>query len=187
MNRGRNDIESSASELLRQFNPSAQPVDVENLAVALGAQVHYQDLEDSVSGALVIKGDETHVFVNRSHHPNRQRFTIAHELGHLVLHGAGEDRLFVDTTLKVYQRVGQSNSSAYTSEDSSTTPEEEREANNFAAALLMPRPLLEAAAFKSMLADESDIAALARDFQVSEQAMSIRLQRLGLIEPFSKG
>ena len=66
--------------------------------------------------------------------PPRRRFTIAHELGHWVLHRTGQQALFC--------RKG-----AVREDDAPTTtraplPVTEREANAFAAALLMPAPLV---------------------------------------------
>lgn len=174
-------IEQRAVELLYQANAMSAPVDPLKVANALGVRVHYQTFEDEVSGVLLIQDKDRHILVNKSHHPNRQRFSIAHELGHLVLHDQKGNRLFIDTHLRLYQRVGAPNSAAYSEPGSATTPQEEREANQFAAALLMPRPLLETATFERDLWDEIDISTLATNFAVSEQAMAIRLQQLSVV------
>jgi len=130
----------------------------------------------------MVKVGEKHILVNRAHHPNRQRFTIAHELGHLTLHEKEGDQLFIDTQLRVYQRVGEPDHEIYSHPGSLSNPVMEREANAFAAALVMPAPLVQHAALEHQLWDEADIAALARTFGVSEQAMSIRLQQLRVVE-----
>lgn len=176
------DIEGLALEVLTRARALSAPVDLERVAQSRDAIIHPQVLEDQVSGALVIKDGANHILVNSTHHPNRQRFTIAHELGHLALHAAHVDRLFIDTQLRVYQRTGESGAPAYQAPDSTTTPEEERQANQFAAALLMPKGLLLEALDDNRVVDEHDVSDLARKFGVSEQAMSIRLQRLGLVE-----
>lgn len=176
------DIERVTLELLRQAGALSAPVDVNKVATLLGTKIHLQKLEDEVSGVLIVKDGERHVLANAMHHPNRQRFKIGHELGHLVLHDQAGDRLIVDKHIRVYQRVGESTASAYHAEDSMTKPHEEREANAFAAALLMPAPLVQHAALEHDLGDEFDIAALAKTFAVSEQAMSIRLQQLKVVE-----
>jgi Zn-dependent peptidase ImmA (M78 family) len=157
-------------------------VDPAAVASSLDVAVHYQAFEDEVSGVLLVQNSARHILVNRNHHPNRQRFSIAHELGHLVLHDQHGDRLFIDTHLRLYQRVGAPNSSVYQEPGSATTPQEEREANQFAAALLMPRPLLERAALDRDMYDEFDVSALAASFAVSEQAMAIRLQQLHVVD-----
>jgi Zn-dependent peptidase ImmA (M78 family) len=142
---------------------------------------HDAELKAKVSGVLVVKGRERHALINGTHHSNRQRFSLAHEIGHLVLHDAEGDRLFIDTNMRVYQRVGTPNDAVYSQTDSSTKPHEEREANQFASSLLIPEELVRKESKNLDLADEYDVAYLARRFGVSDQAMSIRLQQLGLI------
>jgi predicted transcriptional regulator len=176
-------IESQAASLLRKAGALGTPVDLYKVAKHLEVQVHQQPFEDVVSGLLVITGAERHIMVNKAHHPNRQRFSIAHELGHLVLHHEQGDRLFIDNQMSMYQRAGAANSIAYKRPDSSTTPTEETEANQFASALLMPSELLLYATKDRDVWDEFDVSRLAVEFTVSEQAMSIRLQQLGVLGP----
>ena len=175
-------IERTALELLRQAGALSAPVDLDKVASVLGAKVHQETLEDEVSGVLIVKGSEKHVLVNAAHHQNRQRFTVGHELGHLVLHDGQGDRLIIDKQIRVYQRVGEATSGVYNAPGSMTKPYEEREANMFAAALLMPEPLVQHAALEHDLGDELDIASMAKTFGVSEQAMFIRLQQLQVVE-----
>lgn len=176
-------IADRANGVLMSADAFRSPVDVGRVAEKLGAQIHYESLEDELSGMLVVQGSKKHILVNASHHSNRQRFTIAHEIGHLVLHHSSGDQVFVDTKLVVYQRAGCAGASNYLMAGSTTTPEQEREANIFAASLLMPRALLsEFIERKNLdLADEFDIALLAVAFGVSEQAMSIRLKNLEFV------
>lgn len=182
MSKARSDqIEKLADEVLRKCGALSVPVDLHRVCDQLGVKVHYEKLEEKVSGVLMIKGSEKHALINLEHHPNRQRFSLAHELGHLVLHDCRQDRLFIDTTMRVYQRVGASSDEAYSNGDSLTTPAEEREANRFASALLMPEALVRSHAIQLDLEEETDVALLARTFSVSDQAMSIRLQKLHLL------
>lgn len=174
-------IEHAADQLLRQAGVHTAPVDLAQIAEHLKVQIHQEPLEDQVSGVLMVQGEDRHILVNATHHPNRQRFTVGHEIGHLVLHDSGGDRLFVDTQLRVYQRVGEPSSPAYSDASSGTTPQMEREANIFAAALLMPATLVRYAAHGRDLWDEQGVAALSSAFGVSEQAMSIRLQQLDVL------
>lgn len=175
-------IERDAEEVLRQAGALSVPIDLNRVANSLFVKVHQEQMEDRVSGALIVKGGERHIIVNRAHHPNRQRFTTAHELGHLVLHDDTGDKLFIDEQLRVYQRVGEASSTAYKQSNSTTDPRMEWEANMFAAALLMPASLLRHAALGHNLWDEHDIEALAGAFGVSAQAMSIRLQQLHVVQ-----
>ncbi|RWA50765.1 hypothetical protein AU476_26945 [Cupriavidus sp. UYMSc13B] len=89
--------------------------------------------------------------------------------------------MFIDTNMRVYQRVGAPSDNAYAHDESLTSPTEEREANLFASALLMPADLLKAQAFHLDLVEELDVTLLARPFSVSDQAMTIRLQQLRLL------
>lgn len=175
-------IEMKASELLHRAGTLKTPIALNKIASQLHTEIHLQTFEDVVSGVLLIRDNERHIMVNKAHHPNRQRFTIAHELGHLVLHHNEGDRLFIDTHLHTYQRVGSANADVYRQPGSSTTPAQEREANQFASALLMPRELILAMTHDRDIWDELDIAALASEFAVSEQAMTIRLRWLEVID-----
>lgn len=176
------EIERAASDLLHRVGVLKTPIPLHRIATFLKAEIHQQTFEDMVSGVLLIQGDERHLMVNKAHHPNRQRFTIAHELGHLVLHHNSGDRLFIDTHLRAYQRRGSAASGVYEEPGSTTTPAEEKEANQFASALLMPRELLLSKTVDREFWDELDIAALAGEFGVSEQAMTIRLRQLEVLD-----
>lgn len=182
--RSNKEIALQANELLTRLNLTSLPIDVDGVARGLGIAVHYQPLEDEVSGMLVVKDGTKHIIVNSSHHPNRRRFTTSHEIGHLVLHHKDGDQLFVDTKLMVYQRAGTPSSATYISPNSTTSPEQEREANIFAASLLMPESILQEFIDSQGvdISDEFDISRLASAFGVSEQAMSIRLKNLNLVE-----
>ena len=177
-------IETQALSILQLAKALPPPINLEKIAIYLGAHIHEQIFEDQVSGALVIKDGGKHILVNSAHHRNRQRFTIAHEIGHLSLHASEVDQLFVDTQMRVYKRTGGSDSAAYQGESSTTTPEQEREANQFAAALLMPEQLLRERVDKNVLSDEKYVTILAKEFGVSDQSMYIRLQKLDLVEGF---
>ena len=73
-------------------------------------------------------------------------------------------------------------SGAYEQPGSTTTPAEEREANQFASALLMPRATVLARTDGQEFWDELQVSALAAEFGVSEQAMTIRLQQLDVLD-----
>ena len=110
--------------------------------------------------------------VNSSHSIGRQRFTTAHELGHLILHK--DENLHVDERSPIGFR---------NEESSLATKDVEIEANQFAAELLMPAELLEKeiAALPDDIEAEDAVVLLADRFQVSEQAMTIRLTSLGVL------
>ncbi len=165
------EVRQRATALLREQGVRTTPVDVTTLAERLGISVVAQPMEEAVSGVLVVRDGRAAIGVNQAHHPHRQRFTIAHELGHYLLH-SGDTRLFVDAGLTFYR------------DDSSAdgTYAQEIEANAFAAELLMPEHLLKQCLGnqKVDLHDDLAVARLAARFGVSGQALTIRLINLKL-------
>jgi Zn-dependent peptidase ImmA (M78 family) len=161
-------IELKALEVLRHASALRVPVPIQNVVDYLGLSLEAAELGDDVSGVLVVSGRSGAIGFNASQAPVRQRFTIAHECGHFVLH-ADQGNLFIDA--KVYQR----NRRSETGED-----KREIQANQFAAALLMPKELLAEYIKDSHLdvSDEEAIRSLAELFKVSTQAMSLRLANL---------
>lgn len=168
-------IELQAVELLKQNNLFRQPIDVDAVAAAQQISVSCQALDNGFSAFLLIKDGKATAFVNGDHHPNRRRFSLAHEIGHFILHHKSNksDHLFLDKSLSLYTRKDHH------------SDKKEREANEFAASLLMPKELLEKYIAKNELniEDEFDISRLALAFGVSEQALQIRLNNLGLAQP----
>ena len=165
------EIDARASELLRKHDLLSVPVDVHALAEKLGADVVADELDDDVSGFLLREKGACTIAINRQHHPNRQRFTLAHECGHLFLHADKGDRLWIDKTL--FFRDGTSSSGDQLSEI---------QANQFAAGVLMPEELIKESLGKAGPISDLDVARLALRFQVSERAMTVRLISLGLVE-----
>lgn len=146
---------------LSSFQTEA-PVNVVAFAESLGMRVYeVQDQDPNFSG--MIKRDELYggkagysILVNSSHAKTRKRFTVAHETAHFLLHkskigdGLKDDALY----------------------RSGLSTWEEVQANRLAAEILMPFPLLE----KSMRSGVTSVEQLAREFEVSREAMSIRLE-----------
>lgn len=169
--------ERAATALLAEANITSLPVPVERLAQHYGAVITYQpfDAED-ISGLLLRKDNQPPVIgVNSTNSLVRQRFTIAHELGHLKLH---KGELILDRLARVNFRDATS---------SQATETQEIEANAFAACLLMPQDHVAAQlqhhVQRRHLNDEALVEALARDFKVSRPAMEYRLINLGYYTP----
>lgn len=164
-----------ARELLEKYGNEI-PVDVYRVAAGEGVLVEEVDLEPSVSGFLVVKGTEDVVIgVNKDHHPYRKRFTVAHELGHFLFHGA-------ESASNVMTGEGKF---VYFRDEASETGEveHERKANQFAADLLMPKEALKGMVpSKIRMSDETAIRRLALKFDVSFTAMSIRLTTLKMLQ-----
>jgi len=134
------------------------PVKIGAIAADLGVKVLISDLPLAVSGTLSRDKDDREkwiIRVNRHEHKNRQRYTIAHEIAHFVLHRDAIDNELIDDT---FYRSGLSERREY-------------EANALAAEILMPWSLIRS------IMSEGNVSAtqLARQLEVSEAAMHIRL------------
>lgn len=168
------DAQEQAISLLKESAASEVPVNLEKIASHLDVSISFQDFEDDMSGVLVVKNGRRAIGVNRTHHTNRQRFTIAHELGHLVLHHEHSNN-----------DVHLDKKWAYFRSTAKMDPREV-EANQFAAELLMPEPQLRAI-IKTQghdLTNDRDIETLSQLFKVSEKALAFRLINLGLVKTY---
>lgn len=151
-----------ARAALDQYWNRQIPVDPAQIAQAAGAKVYAdQDmLFQDLSGCFDIENGTPTIRFNPGDAPVRQRFTIAHELGHMFLqHGHS----FRD------------NANNY---NSGTALLRERDANSFAAELLMPKEVLDWLLFKENI---TDVQELARLLNVSGAAMHYRLKNLGFL------
>ncbi|ASY75467.1 ImmA/IrrE family metallo-endopeptidase [Pectobacterium polaris] len=153
---------TTATDLLdfaSKNNVKTHPLDVSKLTALLGIVMRLEPMEGENSGSLRKEKNGGWVMtINSLHHPHRQRFTIAHEIGHFIRHAVQMD-LFVDT---VFFRNEESNKM-------------EVEANKFAAELLMPEK-----EFTRYIETESrNVSDIANYFQVSSMAVRIRAQQLG--------
>lgn len=147
------ELKSICSDYLNVF-----PIDVRAIAKQLGLSVRVEPMEEQKSGYLKRFEDGWVIGVNSLHHPRRQKFTLAHELGHYILHRktVGEVE---DTTLFRADGYGEYGI--------------EREANLFAAQLLMPSD-----EFKKVVdIKERKINDIAEYFGVSALAVKVRAQQ----------
>lgn len=170
----RRKIEALVQALLSEARITTAPVPVSRIAKSKGARIHVDALEGDMSGFLYRDRHRAVIGVNTSHAQVRQNFTIAHELGHFLLHD--QERLHVDREFRVRLRDDVS---------SQGTDVAEREANFFAASLLMPREFLEADLAKEEyvdLLDDDLLRALGKKYGVSTQALVNRLKNLGYIQ-----
>lgn len=154
IDQAKQDAEDTAREFSR---PGIFPVDVADIAAAMGLRVEYTFLRDGVSGMLRSRPPEVPViYVDATENAARQRFTIAHELGHYV------------------ERINQGqNDFAFIDERSTKYDLHEFYADEFAGNLLMPES--EIRRLQSRGRSHIEMAA---HFGVSPAALNTRLNRL---------
>jgi hypothetical protein len=169
-----------ARKILAEEGIKSSRVPIERI-VRKHALLVMKQMDSDISGMLVplekpSNGKRWAIVVNEAHPSTRKRFTMAHELAHLVLHAYTTPH--ADRGYKLRFRDSRSS-------DGSVA--EEIEANQFAAELLLPRDLVlkrvAALGLEYAPSDEDDssaaaIAQLAREFEVSKAALSVRLSNL---------
>jgi Zn-dependent peptidase ImmA (M78 family) len=146
------------------------PVNLDVLAQRLGLEIRRVPMDDRVSGYIERRPDGWMIGVNSTHPHNRQRFTIAHELGHFVHHrplldgGTNDTRAYrTDPETRLFNARIQRR--------------HEIEANRFAAGLLMPGDKVREV-LQELRGVNDLVSRLARIFHVSPSAMEIRLREL---------
>ena len=159
----------SSFETVLDYMQADMPVNLDKLCDDLGIELSYVAMDDDISDEIESrKNGRFAINVNKDHHPNRQRFTIAHELGHFIHHrsligdGINDNKLYRSTNQGKYF-------------NQNITLGHEKEANTFAASLLMPREVVIECRRKGM-----SIKEMADYFRVSQAAMSYRLQGFGI-------
>jgi Zn-dependent peptidase ImmA (M78 family) len=173
--KARDRARDTARQIIRDYGITRPPINVEEIAHSQGIEIVRHRFEGPESGFALRDGNRRIIGLNTKTSRRRQRFTVAHELGHLLLH---EGKIIVDqAVLRVDLRNDVS---------SMGTDIEEIEANTFAAALLMPEKIVFDHAVKlvkanSQITREALIGELARIFDVSAEAMGYRLINLGIL------
>lgn len=153
-------IEKIVEELIAKYNLNP-PVDLIKICSQIGIKVKEVDFENDLSGMLT----NNTIYINEGLHPNRKRFTIAHELGHYLIHKK-QDNSYKGIRFR----------STYIS---SKEKKEEREANTFASQLLIPTNFVKKDLEDSSEISEDKIIKLSKKYEVSVIAMTIRLEKLG--------
>jgi Zn-dependent peptidase ImmA (M78 family) len=164
-------VEKMAMDTLNRCTAHTVPVPVEFIAQQLGLKCKLADLQSGVAALLVFEPGTGSIAISRALSPEKQRFAIAHEIGHYLLHtrDTREARLFIYRGVRL------------DAVPMSPLGLEEKEANCFAAALLMPRDLLaDRISEVDMLSNEC-VQRLATVFCVSVIAMTCRLVTLGML------
>lgn len=174
-------LESRDEILELKLDETSGAIDVKKMADILGIEIRY--IPGDVSGKLVPDEEANegyHIEINNGELPVRQRFTLAHELGHFLI-GKGEDKVVKNRALNV---------------DDYTPSErvEEIKVNKFAANLLMPKKLIISltkkwveTVNKGILEVDDDgldnlVGFLSENLEASKQAVQIRLKSLRIID-----
>lgn len=156
-----------ADRALAAIRAAGQPVR-SGLALVIeevfGIDVAVQELGDGFDGLAVGSEHARLILVDASTIAARQRFTMAHELGHLL---ASDDQQ-IHKDRDIYS-------------DESRRGESEMRANAFAAALLMPELELREWLSGRQL-DLDTFCELATEFEVSPSALAYRLENLRIID-----
>lgn len=159
----------SSFEIVLDHMNADNPVNLAILCNELGVKLSHVILDDQISGEIeLLRDGGFSININRNHHPNRQRFTIAHELGHFIHHrsligdGVNDNKMYRSINVGKFfnHKITLSN---------------EREANIFAATLLMPKKAIYKLHREKITASE-----MAAYFKVSNNAILYRLQGLGI-------
>jgi len=173
-------IRELVEDLLKEASVKMPPVPVDVLIRRQGIEIVRKNLDDETSGFVYVdsKTNYTVIGLNISHSRTRQRFTLAHELGHFLMHKTSGGHLHVDDKdffVKFRDKNSQHGSD-----------QQETEANAFAAELLMPANFLERDVRRLKdgvsISDEKAIRAMANRYGVSLQALLFRLGNQGLLE-----
>jgi Zn-dependent peptidase ImmA (M78 family) len=171
-----------ANDLLEDLKiPEKAPINVDAIVARfaeerkMSVEVLEEDFSKDMAGVSAILLKEKNkvvIAVNKKHPRQRRRFSLAHELGHLVMH-SNHEHLNVEKGIqyKLFTRAEGVHSI------------DEKEANEFAAELLMPEDLIKKY-FRKFIKNHEDtiISKLAEEFDVSEIALQYRLNNLDLVE-----
>lgn len=139
------------------------PVNLGALASDLGLEVYQSTLEPKISGLIEPSATSPSGYkikLNRHDPLTRQRFTLAHEIAHFLLHRFDIGRGVVDDTL--YR--------------SNLSDRKEVEANKLGSQIIMPNASIRNELAKlAHLNKDKIVSELAKKFNVSQEAMRIKL------------
>ena len=128
---------------------------VNHLKKAADLSVYPWAFGDNIDGIQTTQGESSAIGYNQNQHRHRQRFTVAHEIGHFIMGHVNESSHF----------------------DLNSKKPEEIEANQFAAELLMPLHMLKG----EIARGNKNAKDIAKVFDVSEEAVWWRIKECNLI------
>lgn len=167
----RNAINTLANSLIDVLSLQF-PIPVERIPERIGGNLEtVQFIGENLEAMISKTNGSFQILITNDKSLQRQRFSIAHELGHLFLH------MGYLINEELWNNVSDYNDSVYYRYGHS---EEENEANEFAAALLMPETKFREVAKKNLKSGRYNIDEIALFFDVSASAVLTRGKWLGL-------
>lgn len=159
------------AETIREGLELDLPVKIEEAVERLGGTLEFAPLDSKIEALVQKNGERFKIIVRDTNPPKRNRFSVAHELGHLFLHMGyllDPDKWTnaQEYTDSVYFRYGHG--------------VEEDEANEFAAAFLMPESEFKNAVQTAAENGECSLEDIAKFFDASTAAVSRRGRILGV-------
>ena len=160
-------INSLAEDVLSAYNISVPIGNIDEIVEKLGGTIQKEAFFSD--GAVEKEGNGFKIIVSPFQDEKRERFTIAHELGHLFLHMGyrTNNELWEKQENNIYHRIGNS--------------EKEYQANEFAAAFLMPASEYHTVLKRIADGNVVDTSKIAEYFNVSVEAASNRGKFLGYL------
>ena len=156
-------LEHFAKEILVKNDMLKLPVNLIEIANNNDIEVYYVHLSEGVSGAIRYNKDikKFQILIEKNEPEYRKRFTLAHELAHFFL----ERNTLLETEKIHYDVLYRSN-----------IGEKERDVDYLAGALLMNADIL-----KKLYRINPSIRELAKTFNVSDSALTVRLMTIGVL------
>lgn len=177
-------IDDAVKEILKENGIIEPPINVIKIADSMGIKVFTVEFTDpNVKGAIAdfkspmpqFKNEKRIIAVDKNSYATRKIFTIAHEIGHYVMH-CGESNDFFE------RDVYESNEDKKASEDNRTSIE--KDADKFAACLVMPRDMVidfvENSLYYKIRDKQNLVQEICKKFIVAEKAAKKRLKEVGM-------
>lgn len=153
-----------AKKIIKDYKLTEVPTSLEKIFQSLGLKyVELNDLEDIDGAILEIDGKPAIAVLNKAKSIPRQRFTLAHELGHIFLKHKQRD-LYVPEEERGEEECEEGKIRH------NKKPSVESEADAFASELLIPFDQI-----KKLYNETGNIDMMAEIFQVSKQAMAVAI------------
>jgi len=162
-------IKTKIQELRNKFKEI--PVPIIAIANELGIKIYETfDFNNTQSGSIKKESGQFIIYLNSLDSPSRKRFTIAHEIGHFLMHSD-----YLNKGNEAITEIKQPTLNRPSSADEIEPEQKKREieANAFAAELLMPED-----EFKKVFTQSNKIEDVAETFHVSPSAVTIRAKDL---------